>query len=391
MSLYLIPTHESRQSHQHRPAAAGYGRCSALPGDSCLRGNAIPRTFLGPLSAIDEFMEDGEQDYPAMSPWHQHQLAQLRRQEYVEEAHRRQRYLQARQQQALERAKIERERAAWQREQQQRAAALEYHRRRAEAYQRQQQHEYLERARQAKRREMQRQWEQVATQTLFGVLNIAQHLFGDEAESSTQAQENSQPKETDAGEKNNVEAQQMVQTQVDGGKAEVAVESQSAPPSNTVAQDEAATGGEGQQTTSERLLFTYPLPHDEAARARIQAQDIRVSFDEPSRTIELKGLWPQETAGDDGASSTVASEQDSSETRGRKRSRSPKRSRVSDVDEQTGEEIAAPAGDEDGYVNVDKDETQQPPVTTSVRLPEDASVKGLRAEITDDGFQVWVS
>ena len=390
MSLYIIPTHESRQSHQHRPAASGYGRCSALSDDTCLRGNAIPRTFLGPLSAIDEFMEDGEQGYPAMSPWHQHQLAQLRRQEYVEEAHRRQRFLQARQQQALERAKLERERAAWQREQQQRAAALEYHRRRAEAYQRQQQQEYLERARQAKRREMQRQWEQVATQTLFGVLNIAQHLFGDEAESSTQAQENSQPKETDAGEKVHVEAQQTVQTQADDGKAKVAVESQTASASNTAAQDEAATGGEEQQT-SERLLFTYPLPHNEAARARIQAQDIRVSFDEPSRTIELKGLWPQETAGDDGASSTVASEQGSSETRGRKRSRSPKRSRVSDVDEQTGEEIAASAGDDDGYVNVDKEETQQSPVTTSVRLPEDASVKGLRAEITDEGFQVWVS
>ncbi|MCO5590014.1 hypothetical protein L7F22_043983 [Adiantum nelumboides] len=91
------------------------------------------------------------------------------------------------------------------------------------------------------------------------------------------------------------------------------------------------------------------------------------------------------------SASSVTTNDDQEETRGRKRSRSPKRSRVSDVDETTGEEIVAVEQEEntEGFVNV-ASTGKQPQGLARIPLPKDANLSNLRAELTDEGFKLFI-
>lgn len=405
MSFFVIPTQEA---FEHRRAPVMSGGCGASARsfaaprlDPFTDTNAIPRSLLGALLGVSDTEEDEDQGFAHLHPWQQHQVEQLRRQEYLREVQRRQRILQAkRQQQQLyeqerqrrrEQAQRERERAvrlailhrehqrrAYEEYQQQQAAAALEYQRREEAYRRrrqqqQQQQEF------AKRHE--HDWEQ----TLFGVINLAQRLFGEDEKDTFAGQPSVPAAEKKKEEVREEQAQPTeardINTESKGQAEEsplVATEPTSTP---APAAQEAKTG---------RLLFIYPLPTDESIRTNIQAKDIAVSFDEESRTIQLSGLWHNDTSTSDAGSSTVGSDDT---TRGRKRSRSPKRSRVSDYDEKTGEEIPKPedGGDDDEeFFEVTKEQPKSTPITKAIRLPEDADVQGLRAEITDDGFQVWI-
>lgn len=361
-----------------------------------------------------------------MTAWQQHQLEQARRQEYLEEVQRRRMQLARQQQleQERQRERARRERAArlaWQYQQEQKAAAaaleyqrqmeaarVEYHRQ-VEAYQRRRE-EFAKRARLASQQEEPKEepdWERVIPQTLFGVIDLVQHLLGDDTkqeEKSTESkgkerektteelhteQAKSQP-EADKMEVDEVNAKPVEHAQEQAASTSapeqvVATTAEDAAPAETSTPVQDQTQPSTEEKTEERLLFTYPLPQDEAVRSAIQAKDIGVSFDEASRTIQLIGLWSQGTTS--APSSTAASESGDEGSRGRKRSRSPKRPRVSDVDEVTGEEISKPEEEEEEYVEVPKMQTT---ITKSIPLPEGVTVDNLRAELTDDGFKVYV-
>lgn len=423
MSFIIIPSHE--HAHRRPVSSSSYlgGRCGpaakvhpSLHSDLLGGSNAIPRPLFGALLGGDVDFGDGQdQVLTGLGPWEHQIQQQMRRQEYLEDVQRRRRYAQLEQERQRERERARRERAAraaWQQQQEQQqriAAAIEFQRRVEAIQQRQQQQqqEYAERVRQAALRrkesaaQAQQKWEEAATQTLFGIFSLAEQFFGGQDEeqvaspSSTELRsESKKPEEVQPVSAEQQADQQVDQMQVDKEiveheqQQEVETEQQA----NSTQPAALATSQERPQVeaNADRLIFTYPLPQDEAARSSIQANNIDVSFDESRRTIQLSGLWPEELTNDTNTSSTtVQSEQGGdAETRGRKRSRSPKRSRVSDVDEKTGEEIHTPDEDEE-FVQVDKPEKQNS-VTKTIRLPEDASAVGLRAEITDEGFRVYV-
>lgn len=454
MSFVIIPSNAYGQGSAAAPSS---GRCgpSLFPFGYHRSSTAIPRDFLGALFG-DQDADVIFDEAPSLTPWQEIHSEQLRRQEYLEEVDRRRRRIQeARQKQIdlerrIEQARREKEKAArlaWHQEQQREAAlALEY-RRRLEAHKRRQQEEYAQQVRLAQQEYLARQaeqarearhaeqaarlaqqsqqkevdWEHLATQSIFGVLDLVQHLFGDEEDKSHSKvdgkkgektteevnAEQAKQKDVDADamlvdqpevvtKPNNVEQGPEADKAVDPEQASKEVDDKQGEMIAVKAQEEQATvtspenhvkANQEQESKAGHLIFTYPLPHDEAARSSIKAQDIGVSYDEASHTIQLTGLWPNNSAS---ASSSSSHE----ENRGRTRSRSPKRSRVSDVDEKTGEEIVKADENDEGFVEIPKVQqatTTTPNTTTkSIRLPQDATVTNLRAELTDDGFKVFV-
>jgi hypothetical protein len=440
MSFVIIP---SNAYGQRSAAAPSFGECgpSVFPFDDHRNSNAIPRGLLGALFGQDDDNDVVFNEVPSLTPWQEHHLEQLRRQEYLEEVERRRRIHVARQKQIelerrIELARREKEKAArlaWHQEQQRKVALAHEYRRRLEAHKRRQEEEYAQQVRLAHQAHLARQqaeqarlsahqsqqkevdWEQLATQSIFGVLDLVQHLFGDEEDKPTSKADGKKREKTTE----EVNAEQVKHGDVDAMQVDVpepstkqasvepqvkvaqAVDPEQASTETVDAQNEQVTGGaqeeqvkvdtledevktvQEEESKAGHLVFTYPLPQDEAARSSIKAQDIGVSYDETSHTITLSGLWANESP-----SSTSSSSHE--ESRGRTRSRSPKRSRVSDVDEKTGEEIIKDENDE-GFVEVPKVQTAATITTSkSIRLPQDATVTNLRAELTDDGFKVFV-
>ncbi|SNX81385.1 uncharacterized protein MEPE_00090 [Melanopsichium pennsylvanicum] len=148
-------------------------------------------------------------------------------------------------------------------------------------------------------------------------------------------------------------------------------------------------------TKTEKLIFTHAFPQDPTLnKATVRADAINVSVDEAKRTVTVSGLW-------DDAQSTLstparASSPTPSDTSSRRgRSRSPKRARVSDVDEKTGEEIVLPETTEDGdddFVEVNLVKAQeQKQVEKTFDLPQVANVEDLRAELTDQGLKIFTT
>lgn len=409
MSVFIIPVQDN---YQRRPT---YSRCGPSYGSQSSwnvhpfhRRTAIPRS---PFSTLFDVAEDDTQDTLmsfSSSPWEQH-FAQLRRQEYLEDVQRRQRLI-ARQQQ-LEREQKERElirrererlaRLAW--EEHQRRGPIEYQRR-VEAYKKQQEEAYAQRIKLAKQR--QAEWDQFASHALVGVMDFVEQLFGGE-DTSSQKEEKKEATPSQPVVTTSRAEEKKPEKQADPEKVEVATEKMQVdePQASTTTAAEAETNAETKEDVKEpvqtveptgtetnevteakeqQLVFTYPLPQDESIRATIKADDINVTYDAASKTINLTGLWSD--SNNDSSSSSTAKSGD--ESRGRKRSRSPKRPRVSEVDEKTGEEIIQPEEvEEEEYVEVNP---APKTVSKSIRLPEGAKVDNLRAEITDEGFKVWI-
>ena len=152
-------------------------------------------------------------------------------------------------------------------------------------------------------------------------------------------------------------------------------------------------------TKTEQVVFTHAFPADiNFDKSSIRADQINVSVDEAQRKVTVSGLWTNEPSA---SSTTVTSSparaasptpSDSSSRRGR--SRSPKRARVSDVDEN-GDEIVTPDADtnDDDFVEVSftRAPQAQEKVEKSFDLPAGANIEDLRAELTDEGLKLFTS
>lgn len=429
MSLFIVPTVEHRQTRPSVPRLQGHGcgiasaytpfSVTTFDGDHLLHGNRDPR--------LSSFYD--EDDYALYE-------ARLRQQQELEEQRVRQRYAALRRQAELER---ERERrriqqqeqrrrqaalaaaaaaSAWHAEQQRQraaaAAALEHRRR--EAIERQAYLQALEARRKQEEQQRlaaQQQWQHFAAHGLGSVFQIAEQLFAmnkddehdgededmqiDQPTKPVSSEQQQQPAEAQPQEEqeqtisdSNAPQTRSIPIETDVQQGEQRQESQPAQlelVTEETHQYEAESAAKS-STPQQQLVFTHPLPSNAAERVAIKADNIQVSFDEPSRTIQIRGLWTNESV--DHSDNTTVTSDDESE-RGRKRSRSPKRSRVSDVDESTGEEIVTPdanSNDDDGFVKVANG--KQPEGSVRIPVPEGANVAGLRAELTDDGFQLWL-
>ncbi|PWN33924.1 uncharacterized protein FA14DRAFT_66367 [Meira miltonrushii] len=305
-------------------------------------------------------------------------------------------YLRARYQQQLRQAELERERerrriqqqqferqrrqravalarAAWQEEQvrlHRLAVAEEQYRRRqqrAAAIQQQQR--------------QQRQWQDIASHGLATALQFAEWFggLGEEEESHS----NNNQMEVDEKPQSEPVAAEEPEPQPTRVEVPIASNDDQDPPEEDISKSAPAA------------IFTLPLPSDASQRSSIKAEDIQVTFDEPTNTIQVRGLWNVNNAENEeetitlSSASSVTTNEDQEETRGRKRSRSPKRPRVSDVDETTGEEIVVEQEENtDGFVNVAAGKQAQG--TARIPVPEGANVSKLRAELTDEGFKLFL-
>jgi hypothetical protein len=239
----------------------------------------------------------------------------------------------------------------------------------------------------------QQQWEQLAVHGIASAIELANRFFvalNDEDEEEGKSPAPATPSNNDPSNTDVAKDTEMVSTPSEEANADQSTasieqnETQEAQPA--VSQDSSQ-----HQTVKQKLVFSYPLPKDASQRATIKADDIQVDFDEQSRTIQIKGLWDVTDSNASESSSTISAHSDDEDsTRGRKRSRSPKRSRVSDVDEKTGEEIVK--ADEDGFVNIPSTVVagKQAQGTARVGVPDDADISALRAELTDDGFHLYL-
>ncbi|CCF53792.1 hypothetical protein NDA14_006341 [Ustilago hordei] len=151
---------------------------------------------------------------------------------------------------------------------------------------------------------------------------------------------------------------------------------------------------------TEQLVFSHAFPADSSFdRTTVRADQINVSVDEAEHKVTVSGLWnDQPSAPVVATSPTVRSASptpsDTSSRRGR--SRSPKRARVSDVDEN-GEEIVTPEtndGDDD-FVEVSftraSEANKQDKVEKTFNLPQGANVEDLRAELSDEGLKLFTT
>lgn len=272
---------------------------------------------------------------------------------------------------------------------------------------------------------------EAATQGFATLMDFAQHFFGAVQSAVEGTDDNNADVEMGAPradpQTNTTHNVETSSTKHEEGLRSVPIENAQTPVEPAITDDAemggpsheseaAAAGSEPQEeaTTSRdvasedncaSLVFTYPLPADEAARVSLKASDIRMTFDGPTKTVRIDGLWEQQQQQkQDPASSTsdtVVASDDEEATRGRKRSRSPKRSRVADVDETTGEEIEQPDSGGD-YVDLgsttsaESHGTATPaaaetsaPASVSFPLPTGADVTRLRADLTDEGLQIW--
>lgn len=153
---------------------------------------------------------------------------------------------------------------------------------------------------------------------------------------------------------------------------------------------------------SEQLIFIHAFPSDpDFDRASIRAEQINIAVDESQRKVTVSGLWNDAPATPSSptiaASSPARSDSptpsDSSSRRGR--SRSPKRARVSDVDEN-GEEIVKPEAQdgEDDFVEVNfvsAASRAQDKVEKTFDLPAGANVEDLRAELSNEGLKLFTT
>lgn len=142
------------------------------------------------------------------------------------------------------------------------------------------------------------------------------------------------------------------------------------------------------------LVFEHAFPSNGGFdKTSVQANAINVSVDEDKRTVTVSGLWNNEAAVVDRASSPTPSFGSGSQ---RGRSRSPKRARVSDVDEN-GNEIVTPEqqdATDDDFVEVHFHKSDIKPAATvqkTFSLPAGALVDNLRAELTDSGLKLYTS
>ncbi|KAJ1030530.1 hypothetical protein NDA16_001439 [Ustilago loliicola] len=151
---------------------------------------------------------------------------------------------------------------------------------------------------------------------------------------------------------------------------------------------------------TEQLVFSHPFPADDSfEKTSVRADQINVSVDETQRKVTVSGLWNDQPSAPVAATSpTVRSASptpsDTSSRRGR--SRSPKRARVSDVDEN-GEEIVTPEtndGDDD-FVEVSftraSSSVQQDKIEKTFDLPQGTNVEDLRAELSDEGLKLFTT
>lgn len=293
--------------------------------------------------------------------------------------------------------------AAWQAEQERKQQALLERRRRereaaqaAAAAQRQRYLVQVQERRQAAA-SAQQQWEDFAIHGLAGALQLAGQFFdifnGDE-ETAEKEQKEVQVHAKDST--NNVEAEPK-DTTMQPSESEVASNEQRAVVDAEENQDPPEVALEQSFTqqiadAQPQLVFSYPLPKSESQRAAIKADNIKVDFDEATHSIHIKGLWDATDIDVSDSHSTISAQSDDeASTRGRKRSRSPKRSRVSDVDEKTGEEIVKDV-EQDGFVDLASSVAagKQAQGTAKVPVPEGAGLSSLRAELTDDEFRVYL-
>lgn len=144
--------------------------------------------------------------------------------------------------------------------------------------------------------------------------------------------------------------------------------------------------------TTEQLLFTHTFPSSpNFDKSIVRADTINVSVDEAQRKVTVSGLWnDQPAAPATPARAASPTPSDSSSRRGR--SRSPKRARVSDVDEN-GDEIVTPDTDtnHDDFVEVSSPAEQQKTVEKTFDLPYGANIEDLRAELTDEGLKLFAT
>lgn len=148
---------------------------------------------------------------------------------------------------------------------------------------------------------------------------------------------------------------------------------------------------------TEQVVFSHAFPSDaNFNKSTIRADQINVSVDEAQRKVTVSGLWNDQSASSsaDASPARAASPTPSDTSSRRGRSRSPKRARVSDVDEN-GDEIVAPDTDanEDDFVEVSF--TRAPPAQEKIQktfdLPAGANVEDLRAELTDEGLKLFTT
>lgn len=256
--------------------------------------------------------------------------------------------------------------------------------------QRQQYRKLQERRAAAAALQQKQQWQEIASHGLATALQFAEWFGGlgeEEEEDTEMAEKTGNPSNNSetADQADHVTIPQPEQISVP------IIKNEQDPPEEDISKDNA-------DAASEPIpIFTHPLPNDSTQRASLNAKDIQVTFDQPTNTIKVSGLWDVNTnenedelvALSSSSSSSVTTNDDQEETRGRKRSRSPKRSRVSDVDEITGEEILVDQEEnKDGFVNVAAG--KQPQGSIQIPLPKDANVSNLRAELTDEGFKLFL-
>lgn len=146
---------------------------------------------------------------------------------------------------------------------------------------------------------------------------------------------------------------------------------------------------------AEQLVFSHAFPADASFdKTSVRADQINVSVDETKRTVTVSGLWNNDPTTSAIVRSASPTPSDSSSRRGR--SRSPKRARVSDVDEN-GEEIVAPDANDgdDDFVEINftraVDAPAQDKVEKTFDLPQGANIEDLRAELTDDGLKLYTT
>ncbi|PWN52417.1 hypothetical protein IE53DRAFT_367219 [Violaceomyces palustris] len=179
------------------------------------------------------------------------------------------------------------------------------------------------------------------------------------------------------------------------------------------------------------LVFTHQFNQNSTDHGgssdSIKADSIKVTVDEDLNKVTVSGLWPTAEDLADSAntktqepiqrpsspalsvSSRASASSSSSSSSSSKRGRSPRRARVSDVDEN-GDEIMP---DDDEEEQSDKDdfvkvEFSHPPSSSSPSspadtpkgnvvvertfdLPKGARAEDLRAELTDQGLKLWAS
>lgn len=417
MSLFIVPTEDTR--HHGLQRRGPHGGCGFLSRTPSRHVSLQP--LYQPSSDVD-MLFDSPFEYFGFQEQEELQR-QARRQAYIRQQQAAAAAAQREKEAALQRHKREQEeiltaiaaatfrrqeaearRQAYirhQREQEARRAALQ----RRQQEQRARQHALIQRQkqqearRQAYLRQQQLQWEG-ATRSLASLMDIAESLFAEEEPMddvefepqqeqlkqqaevpndsvSTSASGKGMTNDEVAANDTPLEADHASDSAKQPDFESAAAESKTE--STNVQTDQNDSEESPDSNSSGQLVFSRALPSDATQRNKLSANDIHVTYDASQHAIRIAGLWPEES------NQTSDSESIDEEGRGRRRSRSPKRARVSDVDEATGEEQP--------YVEASTSQSRDPvsdDTRVDVPVPAGADVTTLRAELTDEGFQVWI-